>query len=162
MSAKQPITGIVFDSWAILAWLQGEPAGVFVRDLIDWCDGKPGAAEGVIPLLQGGLIPPRLFLNIINLGEVYYLLGRRKGEKIARETIRRIKTTSIQIVSVSDDLVLKAALIKMKYPVAYADAFAVATARDKNSLLMTGDPEIKGIEEVDILWIGRDLKEGDG
>lgn len=39
----------------------------------------------------------------------------------------------------SCDLVLKAAAIKMKYPVDHADAFAVATAKDKNSLLMTGE-----------------------
>jgi len=161
VSAKPPITGITFDSWAVMAWLQGEPAGVFVRDLIDWCDGKPEAGESVISLLQGVLIPPRLFLSIINLGEVFYLLGRRKGEKTAWETIRKIKMTSIEIVSIPDDLVLKAAAIKMKYPVSYADAFAVATAKGKNSLLMTGDPEIKGINEVDILWIGQDLTEGD-
>ncbi|WP_279233512.1 hypothetical protein [Desulfofundulus thermobenzoicus] len=34
MSDKPLTTGITLDSWAVLAWLQGEPAGILVRDLL--------------------------------------------------------------------------------------------------------------------------------
>jgi len=137
-----------------MAWLQGEPAGILVRDLINFGDGKLEAKETVAPFLQGAVLPPKLYLNMVNLGEVFYLLGRKKGEKVALRTVNRIKLTSIEIVSASDELVLKAASIKMKYPVAYADAFAIATAKDKKSILMTGDSEIKSVPEVEILWLG--------
>ena len=35
------------DSWAILAWLQGEPAGEVVRDLIAWSQGDGAAGDRV-------------------------------------------------------------------------------------------------------------------
>jgi hypothetical protein len=92
-----------------MAWLQGEPPGIFVRDLINWCDGKPEAKETITPLLQGVAGPPKLYLNIVNLGEVFYLLGRKKGEKVALQTVNQIKLMSIEIISATDDLVLKAA-----------------------------------------------------
>jgi len=154
MNSNSAIIGITLDSWAIMAWLQGEPPGIFVRDLINWCDGKPEAKETITPLLQEVGGPPKLYLNIVNMGEVFYLVGRKKGEKVALQTVNQIKLMSIEIISATDDLVLKAAAIKMKHPIAYADAFAIATAKNKKSFLMTGDPEIKDTNEVEVLWIG--------
>ncbi|NPV29102.1 MAG: hypothetical protein HPY58_05455 [Firmicutes bacterium] len=52
-------------------------------------------------------------------------------------------------------LVFAAAGFKIKYAILYADAFALATARAAGSLLMTGDPELRDIGEVEALWIGR-------
>lgn len=58
----------VLDSWAILAWLQNEkPANEYIHNLIELAN-------------NGNL---NLFVNIINLGEVYYNLLRTKGENIA-------------------------------------------------------------------------------
>jgi predicted nucleic acid-binding protein len=37
---------------------------------------------------------------------------------------------------------MAAARIKARHPLAYADAFAVATAAAHNAVLLTGDPEI--------------------
>jgi len=79
------------DSWAILAWLQGEPAGEVVRDLIAWSQGDEGAGERIKKELGGDLERPRLFVNLVNLGEVFYLLGRRRGEREARETVEEIR-----------------------------------------------------------------------
>ncbi|WP_194174821.1 type II toxin-antitoxin system VapC family toxin [Desulfofundulus thermobenzoicus] len=153
MSDKPLTTGITLDSWAVLAWLQGEPAGILVRDLLNWRSGKPPAAGRTTPLLQQFTGPPDIFMNIINLGEVFYILGRKKGVNTATQTINRIRQ-SIEIVPATNELVLKAASIKMRHAVTYADAFALATAKEKKSLLMTGDPEIKETGEAEIFWIG--------
>lgn len=49
---------------------------------------------------------------------------------------------------------LAAAHIKAQYPIAYADAFAVAAARSRNATVLTGDPEFEAVgEAVAIDWI---------
>jgi predicted nucleic acid-binding protein len=51
--------------------------------------------------------------------------------------------------------VLEAARIKARYPIAYAGAFAVATAVAHRATLLTGDPEILG---GDPAWPTGDLR----
>lgn len=145
---------ITLDSWAVLAWLQGEPAGTAIRDMLHWTEGDEEAGQRTRQVLGDDLRQPKLFMNIINLGEVFYLIGRRKGKPEAQETITEIRASPIEIVSASDELVLEAAALKIKYPMAYADAFAVATAVVQQSKLITGDPGLRAIEEAPILWLG--------
>lgn len=35
---------VTLDSWSVLAWLNGEPAGQVVRDLFRWASGDAAAA----------------------------------------------------------------------------------------------------------------------
>jgi predicted nucleic acid-binding protein len=150
-----PVLGrVTLDSWAILAWLQGEPAGILVGNLIAWCEGDKKRGEAVRHRFSGLSKPPPLFLNVINLGEVFYIVSRRKGKKEARNVVQQIKLAPITIVAASERMVIEAAGVKMRYPVAYADAFAVATAKTTQSALLTGDPELKEVAGVEIIWIG--------
>jgi len=145
---------VVLDSWAILAWLQGEPGGALVRDLLGWAEGDAVAGERVRGCLGKELNRPRLFVSIINLGEVFYILGRRVEERKARETIEEIKAGVIEVLPVSEELIFEAASLKIKYPIAYADGFALAAAIAQGGALLTGDPELKDMKEVPIIWIG--------
>ena len=80
-------------------------------------------------------------------GEVRAFLGRL-GQEIA--------SLPIDIVGVGDDLTLarQAATFKATKKMAYADCFAAALAKIKNSELLTGDPEFKQVEkEVKIGWL---------
>ena len=44
--------------------------------------------------------------------------------------------------------------VKARFPLSYADAFAVATAIRLGVCLVTGDPEFAAVEDtVDIVWI---------
>lgn len=144
---------LVLDSWAILALVQGEPAGMVVRDLLAWSEGDEAAGERVRKELGEDAKRPKLFVNLVNLGEVFYLVGRRRGEREARETVEEIKTC-VEVVPASEELVFKAASLKIQYPIAYADGFALATAESLGAVLLTGDPELKGLREAPILWIG--------
>lgn len=146
---------IVLDSWAILAWLQGESAGAIVRDLLGWADGDETSGKRVRSRWGDEMSRPGLFVSLINLGEVFYILGRKKGEREARETVEEIKGSVIGVVPVSEELIFKAALFKIRYPLAYADGFALATAVAVGGALITGDPELRNVEETPILWIGR-------
>jgi len=146
---------IILDSWAIIAWLQGESQGKKVRDLINWVSGDTDLEEKIKNLIgQSEIEKIRLFLNIINLGEVFYILGRRKGKEEAKDTISEIKENPIEIIPVLNSLVFKAASLKVNYHIAYADAFAIATAITQEGYLLTGDPELKDLEDIPIIWIG--------
>lgn len=80
-------------------------------------------------------------MSWINLGEVFYISARAGGEALARSVIndlRRLTTPDAP----TPERVLQAASIKAIHPMAYADAFAVATALAHGASLLTGDPEI--------------------
>ena len=120
-------TRFVLDAWAMLALLQGEePAASRVKHLLE--DAERGGAE--------------VSLSIINLGEVYYRIGKVKGESEAIATLAAIRRLAIAIVSATDKMVFSAATLKMHHTISYADAFAVATAEQLGATLVTGDPEL--------------------
>jgi len=122
----------VLDAWAILALLQKEePAASRVKELLE------GAEEGKADL----------FISIINLGEVFYRIGKVKGEREAEDTLEEIRRLPLNIVPAAEEAVFAAARFKMRYAISYADAFAAATAEGLNAFLVSGDPELKQLED---------------
>jgi uncharacterized protein len=132
----------VLDSWAVLAWTKGEqPAAERVRALFL-------AAE------RGDLM---LLINLVNLGEVYYISYRLRGKTFARRLLE-VLTRSVTTVS-ADSLYLEAAEYKAQFPISYADGFALATAIRENAWLVTGDPEFRALETglpLKIEWLTRE------
>lgn len=122
---------LVLDTWVIMAWLKGQhPSVGRVRLLLDAADRRER----------------KLVMNIINVGEVFYLAVKAKdlayGERVLENLRRRIT-----IASASDELVMRAAALKGRHLISYADAFAAATAMAHESTLVTGDPELRFIAE---------------
>lgn len=116
----------VIDAWALLALLQGEePAASRVKELLS----------------KGEQRQATLLLSMINLGEVYYRVGRRSNRAEAFNTVQDIRRLALSVVPVSNDLVLAAADFKMTYTISYADAFAAALADQAGATLVSGDPE---------------------
>src|SRR3990172_198132 len=123
----------VLDAWAVLAFLQGEePAASRVREVIE------GAQDGTA----------RLFISIVNVGEVYYRVGKTRSPKEADSVLTDLYLLPMGIVSVDDDTVLAAARLKMANVLSYADAFAAVTAQQKDAILITGDPELLELKRV--------------
>lgn len=121
----------ILDSWAIIAWLKAqEPAAGRVRLLLDAADQRTR----------------KLAINIMNLGEVFYLSVKAKdlayGERVLANLRLRLTT-----VSADDALVMDAAALKAKYSISYAAAFAAATAILCKAPLMTGDPELRAVAD---------------
>ena len=143
MTNAGPASCKVLDSWAVMAWIRDEqPAGGKVRSLLEL-----GEARQV-----------ELLMNMINVGEVYYLLAKRQGRQWAAEALERFHTTPVRIVGASNDLIQEAAEIKGRHPISYADAFAVATAIRHRATLVTGDPDLRPLADagvVNLEWIGR-------
>ena len=123
----------VLDAWAILAFLQGEePAATRVREVIE------GAQEGTA----------RLFISIVNIGEVYYRIGKLPNPKEADSVLKDLSLLPIEVISADDDTVLAAARLKMAHVLSYADAFAAVTAQQKDATLLTGDPELLDLKRL--------------
>ncbi len=113
------------DSWAVLRWLEGaEPARARIEEVL--------AAE-------------RPLISWINMGEVFYVSWRASGADDARSIVNDLRRIT-RPDEATPTRVLEAAAIKAVYPMALADAFAVATAQAHGATLLTGDPEILDIE----------------
>lgn len=131
----------VLDTYAILAVVEGE-----------W------GAERVVKILTDQ--HSRLFLSVINLGEAYYILLRRKGEEIADEVVNSIFAEEFLIlVDASWPKVRNAAKVKSRGGLSYADSFVVSLVLEMKAPIITGDPEIKKVADelnVQLIWIGED------
>jgi len=120
----------VLDSWALMAWLNGEqPAAAKVQALLD----RAEAGRALVSM------------NMVNVGEVYYLLARRRGQQYASSFWEDLQTSRVVVCPAPNDLILDAARWKSRHPVSYADAFAAATAIRDRGVLVTGDRERRGI-----------------
>jgi predicted nucleic acid-binding protein len=140
---KKPAT-IVLDSWAILAYLQDEPAAERIADMI------ADAQERGISLL----------MSVVNAGEVWYTLARRASVKDADETIGNLRQIGVRIVDADWQLTHIAAGYKAKGGISYADCFAAALTKTasgadrRSAVLITGDQEFRQLEkDLTIEWL---------
>jgi len=131
-------TTFVLDSFALLAYLQDEPVASRIEKLLE----------------NAGKEKCRLFLSMINLGELLYITERRGGVAKAQDTLALIRQLPIEIVSVNEQTVLAAAHIKANHVISYADCSVVATAIQENATIVTGDPEFHSVETiVKVEWL---------
>lgn len=122
---------LILDSWALLALLDDEPCASAVQAVLD---DRTAA------------------VSVINLGEVASHLVRRFGdERRALEITERL-TQTVHAVPADWPSVRRAALIKARGGLSYAEAFCVAAAQGLSVPLWTGDPEIIAMQgTVDVV-----------
>jgi len=130
------------DAFAWLAWLQDEPGAPVVQRCLD--EAERGHADCVT--------------SVINVGEAYYRLirvdRREQAESLWRMALRR--TLPVSVKEATHRRVRRAAELKANHAIAYADAFAVATALEFHAVLLTGDPEIRPLEgeqDLEVQWL---------
>ncbi|WP_456370451.1 PIN domain-containing protein [Thermodesulfatator atlanticus] len=131
---------LVFDSWAVIAWLCNEPAASKVQELLE------KAERGEVSI----------FMSLINAGEVFYITAKKHSLAKARKIMKALLGSPINFLVPTKDEIWKAAEVKACYPLSYADAFAVALSLFRRASLVTGDPEIKhlaGKEPLNLLWL---------
>ena len=131
---------IVLDSWSVLAYLEDEPAGESVAEIIaDACE-------------QGSA----LMMTLVNASEVWCIIAREASEKEADSSIAELKQLGIELVAVDWKLARQAALFKSKHKMSFADCFAAALAKERSGEVVTGDYEFKQVEgEIKIHWLKR-------
>lgn len=134
---RKPKT-IVLDSWAIMAYLEGEPAAERVAEII------ADAHEDGVPLM----------MSVVNAGEVWYIVARRTNTAEADRTIQLMQEIGIKFVEADWPLTKIAAEFKVKGNISYADCFAAALAKQQKAALITGDREFKQLDkEISINWL---------
>lgn len=124
---------IVLDAWVILALLQKEePAASRIKSIL--IDAQKGKYQ--------------IFISLINLGEIYYNIGKRKGEKEAKETMDELLYLPIKVVQVDKENIFNTATLKIYHSISYADAFAASLAQSINATLVTGDLELCQLSHI--------------
>ena len=126
----------VLDSYALLAFLEKEGAYARIQDLLATEDAP-------------------VFMNAVNVGEVFYILSRQRGDRAAEYFLSVILPgLPISVLDNSFDNVIAAARLKAKHALSFADCFAAATAIRENAVLITGDPEFRKLgKAVTVEWI---------
>jgi ribonuclease VapC len=135
--ARKP-KALVLDSWSILAFLEDEPAGQQVAEMI------ADAHESGMPVM----------MTVVNAGEIWYITARKTSEEDADRTLLELAQLGVQFHDADCKLAREAARFKAKGKMSFADCFAAALAKEQKADLVTGDAEFKQVEgEIRVGWL---------
>lgn len=110
--------------------------------LVSLIEGRVVAAERVRRLLQeASRIGQPILLSSINWGEVFYIAWRLHGEAQALATEFKLQQLPIEVIPVDRNRATRAATLKQKHNLGYADSFAAELAIEQRALLVTADPD---------------------
>ena len=129
---------IVFDSWPVMAYLQGEPPVKRIIEIIAEAHDRGD----------------ELLMSVVNAGEVWYTIAQRGDIYAADGAIDLVRNLGIEFVDVDWATTQIAAVYRAKGGISYADCFAAALAKYNRATLLTGDHEFKQLEdEISIVWL---------
>jgi PIN domain nuclease of toxin-antitoxin system len=116
---------VCLDSWAVLAWLDGEEPALSRID---------------------GLLQTRPVVSWVNVVEVYYRVARDHGRDAADETLGDLRA-ALSLDLPGTARMIDVARLKARAAIALGDCFALTTAAAHDLPLLTGDPEIIDLED---------------
>lgn len=118
----------VLDSSAVLRYLDGEAGSDRVSEIIK--GHLTGGCEAVI--------------SSLHWGEIAGHTCKRRGRGAMDSVLSRLVAFGIPVVSVDADRAVRAALIRLKTPIPYVDAFGVElTAKSREHVFVTADFDFK-------------------
>ena len=131
-------TSKVLDSWALLAYFEGQESGAKVVEILKQ------ASKGSFDLL----------ISVINWGEILYIIEMRHGRDKRDEVERFMNQMQLDIIHADRELTREAAGLKAAYKLPYADCFAAALAKTRKAAVVTGDKDFEPLEkEIRIEWL---------
>jgi len=135
------LKNVVFDSYALLAYLFDEPG-----------------AETVSETFKQALTDKkRIYICTVNWAEVMYRTIRVKGKNAWKSVQSHLQDLPFEIVDADQALSEAAAEFKASHKISLADAYAAALTKEKRAELMTGDPEFEPLEAAlkTIVWLNQ-------
>jgi|SRR5512147_18607 predicted nucleic acid-binding protein len=124
------------------------------NSLLGYFGDRTGKARFAALLKEAAHSQQRLFLSVINWGEVIYYIWMKRGETTAREMSAKISKLPIEIVPVFAEDAFDAARLKAVHKLPYADSFAAALAMREHATLVTSDPDFERLgKQLPILWL---------
>ena len=128
----------VLDSFALIAYFRGEPAGVPVKELLQ----KASRADKPVHMTE------------VNYAEVKSMILRKDGADGWKAAARVLVALPIEFHPADRELADVAGDLKSRFSLSLAGAFAAALAKRLKAELVTGDPEFKALErEVKVHWL---------
>ena len=128
----------VLDSWALLAYFEGQETGRLVSTLF-----KEAARQ-----------QQKFLISVINWGEVLYVIEMRHGTARRDQIEHLMEQMHLDIVEADKALVRWAAHLKATVKLPYADCFAAALAMTQKIPLVTGDKDFRKLEKkIHIHWL---------
>ena len=127
--------GYVLDANALYRFLMNQPGAELVEGLFK----RARDADST------------LMISVINWGEVYYNIARRRGLPEARAFMGRIRLLPLRVISVDQPITESAAQLKAGHGLHYADCFAAAIAGRTNILVTADLKDFKRIPWLKVL-----------
>jgi predicted nucleic acid-binding protein len=126
----------VFDSSAVIAYLQDEPGTDVVDQLIEEAARAGGS----------------LLISAMSMAEVWHIVARAR--KDADAVIAQLFNVGFMIVDVDWSLAQQCAQLKLKYKLSTNDCCAAALARRQSLTLVTCDNDFKAVQqEIKMRWL---------
>lgn len=117
--------------------------------LVGLFEDRAGMAGKIEHLLEQALekdLP--LLMSAVNWGEVFYVTWRRHGEASAHEAEAKLREMPIAVIGVDQERASRAAGLKQKHGLGYADAFAAELAIESGAWLVTADPDFTKVGQA--------------
>ncbi len=93
-------------------------------------------------------------ISAVNMGEVYYIFYRSKGEEKAQRTMSELLRLPIAVVPVDLPQALKAGELKALHKIPYVDCIAAALAIQNHATLVTADRDFEKLgRRFPITWL---------
>ena len=140
------MAGFVLDTSALLAFIQQEPGGEQVLEILgSRVDGgvHEPAAEEASPEA------PPVFLPFMSLMECDYQLRRRLGPYESERLLRMLRAWPVELVESTERWRREAARIKAEHSLSLADAWIAALANLRSARLVHRDPEYDAIADLE-------------
>ncbi len=93
--------------------------------------------------------PETIITPSITLSEVYKKVKKAKGAEVALAVVAQIEKT--RVIPLDEEIALTAADLALDHSLTLPQAIAYATALREETQLVTGDPHLKGLEQVTFL-----------
>jgi len=124
--------------------------------VVDYVQSGPGSGK-IEQLLADAIRQQlRLYMSVLNVGEVFYLTWQRTGEERARQAVANLSRLPMQIIPVDLPQTLRAGQLKALHNIPYVDCIAAALAMEQNTTLVTTDHHFEKLgRNFPILWLTR-------
>lgn len=121
--------------------------------LVGWFEDREGTAAKMDRLLEEALrLEVPLLMSAVNWGEVFFIAWKRHGETKAWEAHARLREIPVTVIPAEMNRATRAAALKQKHNLGYADAFAAELAIEQSAWLVTADPEFSRLGKALALY----------
>jgi predicted nucleic acid-binding protein len=111
----------------------------------------PGSRDRATAVAGGDEVSGIARPDVVNLGEVHYILLKHVGEPRARHYLKVLQNVAT-MVEADAVQALAAAEMKHKFKLGYADSFAATLALTSKATLVSADPEFEKLGKA-LKWV---------